>query len=65
VQVVRIHAVLLHCHCAPRLAPEDGSDPSERQVAAQAHATIAATRKHFLRVHDIGSLPSLFAVRGQ
>jgi hypothetical protein len=62
-QLVNIHAVLPHRHSAPRLAPEDGSDPCERQAAAQAHATMAATRKSFLRVHDIGSLPSLLSVR--
>jgi hypothetical protein len=65
VQVVRISAVRLHCHCAPRLALEAGADPNEKQAAAQAHAKIAPTRKSFLRVHDMASLPSLFSVRGQ
>jgi hypothetical protein len=54
VQVVRIQAVLLHCHSAPRLALEAGADPSEKQTAPQVHATMAAARKSFLRVHDIG-----------
>jgi len=56
-QVVRIPAILMHCHSTPRLALEIGSgcvNPPDRTAAAQASAKTEIMSASLLWIHHAG-----------